>query len=181
VSGPALYRYFASRDELLADLVEDSYRDFHASLARADAEETPSDPRSRLRAIAIAYRGWALAQPHRYRLLFRAPVPGFRAHDDARVLAAQPAMNLLIDALSQSTTRADPAVPARLASQLEGWVIRQDRPQAKADVAQQAVSLWARLHGLVSLEIEGNIAAMGLDPQLFFATEISRLLQQVLT
>jgi len=181
VSGPALYRYFASRDELLADLVEDSYRDFYAGLARADAQAPQADAAGRLRALMTAYRTWALGEPHRYRLLFRPPVPGFDAHDERLVLAAQPTMNLLIDALSQSTTTAELALHPGLELQLEEWVARQDRPQVPAAVAQQAISLWAQLHGLVGLEIGGNLGAMGLVPQLFFETEISRLLDQVLS
>jgi AcrR family transcriptional regulator len=181
VSGPALYRYFTNRDELLAELVEDSYHDFYATLAVAfdDQSERPT-PGRRLRMVAEAYRNWALAEPHRYRLLFQAPVPGFNAQEDRFVHAAQPAMNLLIDALlgcgSESPSGAQPDPPPPLASQLDRWLTRHGR-QVPVSVAQRAVSTWARLHGLVSLEIEGNLEAMGLDPDLFFATEVDRLVE----
>ena len=33
----------------------------------------------------------------------------------------------------------------------------------------RAVTLWSRLHGHVSLEIEGNFASMGLDPDVLYA------------
>src|ERR1700742_3249677 len=78
VSGPALYRYFASRDELLTELVLDAYRDLAASMAAAD--DPGQDPHARLVAIVRPYRAWALAQPHRYRLLYGAPLPGYDAH-----------------------------------------------------------------------------------------------------
>src|SRR5215471_4681753 len=41
VSGPALYRYFASGDELLTELVIDAYDDLAASL-RTAIEQTPN-------------------------------------------------------------------------------------------------------------------------------------------
>ena len=41
VSGPALYRYFASRDELLTELVIDAYHDL-ADALRAAASQPPS-------------------------------------------------------------------------------------------------------------------------------------------
>src|SRR6266566_4976413 len=48
VSGPALYRYFASRDELLTELVIDAYDDL-ADALRAAASRTPGrEPRARL-------------------------------------------------------------------------------------------------------------------------------------
>jgi WHG domain-containing protein len=33
------------------------------------------------------------------------------------------------------------------------------------DDLEAGVTLWSRLHGHVSLEIEGNFASMGLDPE----------------
>src|SRR4051794_7104077 len=52
VSGPALYRYFANRDELLAELVVDAYHDFAAALAAANAPDLT--PVRRVRALAGA-------------------------------------------------------------------------------------------------------------------------------
>src|SRR4051812_44552557 len=80
VSGPALYRYFASRDELLTELGIDASHDL-ADARRAAAGQAPSqEPRARLEALARSYRSWALAQPHRYRLLYGPPLPGYDAH-----------------------------------------------------------------------------------------------------
>src|SRR5262245_26431664 len=72
VSGPALYRYYAGRDALITELVADAYDDL------GEALEGSED----VRALARAYRAWAVAQPHRYRLLFGPPFPGYDAHDE---------------------------------------------------------------------------------------------------
>ncbi len=146
VSGPALYRYFAGRDDLLTELIVDAYADLARALAGA-----PS--------FAAAYRAWALAQPHRYRLLFAAPLPGYDAHDERLVAASQEPMNLLLRALPPG-----PPPPPALAAQLAGWAAHRGVPDADPAVAMRAVELWSRVHGLVSLEIEGNFASMGLDP-----------------
>ena len=45
VSGPALYRYFASRDELLTELVIDAYHDLADALSAAASQ--PAGPASR--------------------------------------------------------------------------------------------------------------------------------------
>ncbi|GAA2113778.1 hypothetical protein GCM10009780_70780 [Actinomadura alba] len=44
-------------------------------------------------------------------------------------------------------------------------------------VALRAVGVWTRLHGFVSLEIEGNFASMGLDPELLYDIEVTALLR----
>jgi AcrR family transcriptional regulator len=127
VSGPALYRYFRNRDALLTELALDAYNDLADALADADS-------------LPHAYRAWALAQPHRYRLLFAAPLPGYDAHRPELVAAAQRSMDLLL-AIEPDQTR--------------------------------AVTLWSRMHGHVSLEIEGNFASMGLDADALFAATLS--------
>jgi AcrR family transcriptional regulator len=151
VSGPALYRYFAGRDELLTELIVDAYAD----LARA-LTDAPSFP--------AAYRAWALAQPHRYRLLFTAPLPGYDAQSDRLVAAAQEPMNLLIRALAPG-----PPPPPALSAELAAWAASRGVPDVDPAVAMRAVELWSRVHGLVSLEIEGNFAAMGLDPDPLYS------------
>src|SRR5580698_7712010 len=50
VSGPALYRYFASRDELLTELVIDAYHDVAHALSAAAGHAPKLDPRARLEA-----------------------------------------------------------------------------------------------------------------------------------
>ena len=127
VSGPALYRYFRNRDALLTELVLDAYTDLEAALDGADS-------------LPDAYRAWALAQPHRYRLLFAAPLPGYDAHQPELVAAAQRSMALLLK-------------------------VEPDR--------ERAVTLWSRMHGHVSLEIEGNFASMGLDPEALYDATLS--------
>jgi len=75
----AVYRYVASRDELLTLLVVDGYDELgdavDAALARVDA----ADHVGRMMAIGRAVRTWALAEPATYALLFGSPVPGYEA------------------------------------------------------------------------------------------------------
>ncbi len=172
VSGPALYRYFASRDELLTELVIDAYLDLAAAL-RASIGEAPSrPPRRRFEALARAYRAWALSQPHRYRLLFGPPLPGYDAHADRLIEAAQTSMDLLIETLPADHSAARPT--KALAAELSQWANKRG-VQVDAATALRAVLAWSRLHGFVSLEIAGNYASMGIDPDPLFETELSAL------
>jgi AcrR family transcriptional regulator len=174
VSGPALYRYFASRDELLTELVIDAYRDLAEALAVAVGDASGQDPEARLAALARAYRSWAVAQPHRYRLLFGPPLPGYDAHARQLVDAAQESMNELLGVLSGFRDRSGALPNQPLASQLAAWA-QTRTPGADPATALRAVLVWSRLHGAVSLEIAGNFASMGLDPGELFETQLATL------
>ncbi|NGO83051.1 TetR/AcrR family transcriptional regulator [Streptomyces sp. 196(2019)] len=84
LSGPALYRYFTSRDDLLSALIRDAYEDAAAAMARAAARSARGSRggRARLHDLAAAYRAWAVAEPHRYLLIQGDPVPGYVAPAD---------------------------------------------------------------------------------------------------
>ena len=174
VSGPALYRYFASRDELLTELVIDAYNDLAGALSAAISRAPGPEPRARVEAMARGYRSWALAEPHRYRLLFGPPLPGYDAHAQRLVAASEAAMNLLLGILRELGNRT-PAPPSQpLASQLTAWAHAHAFDVDPA-IALRAILIWSRLHGLVSLEIDGNFTSMGIDSGQLFEAQLPAL------
>ena len=175
VSGPALYRYFANRDALLAELVIDAYDDLGEWLAAANAKSKSRSPAERFRAVARAYRGWAIAHPHRYRLLYSEPTPGFQAHADRLVEASRHAMRELLSVVEGlEPAAATPPPGQKLSRQLKEWD-RRHGLGADPAAALRAILTWARLHGIVSLEIEGNYASMGVDAERLFDIEVAAL------
>lgn len=172
VSGPALYRYYASRDDLLTELVIDAYDDLATALRAAIDQMPPRPRRRRFEALAHAYRAWALNQPHRYRLLFGPPLPGYDAHAERLITASTASMDLLLENLPNRSHQSQPT--AALTAQLSAWVARQAVP-VQARNALRAVLTWSRLHGFISLEIAGNFASMGIDPDSLFETELHNL------
>jgi AcrR family transcriptional regulator len=173
MSGPALYRYFASRDELLTELTIDAYHDLADALAAA-GRAPDRGARARLEELGRAYRSWALAQPHRYRLLFGPPLPGYDAHAQRLVEAAQASMAVLIEVLHGLGDPAAPPPGPPLASQLSAWT-HQHSLEADPATALHAVLAWSRLHGFVSLEIAGNYASMSIDPDQVFEIQLATL------
>ena len=173
VSGPALYRYFAGRDALLTELIIDAYDDLADALAAAVGTGSDRPAPDRFRALARAYRDWATQQPHRYRLLFAPPLPGYDAHAERLVGAAQRSMTTLLEVVRTMPGDDRPGPPSRaLARQLDGWARRRG-VDTDPTAALRAVAVWARLHGLVSLEIAGNFDSMGLDAEQLFESELS--------
>lgn len=77
MTAPALYRYFAGRDELLSALMVDGFEELQAALTGALDAAEPADLAARIRAVASAYRGFATQDPSRFSLLFGLPNPGF--------------------------------------------------------------------------------------------------------
>ncbi len=184
VSGPALYRYFASRDALLTELIVDAYGDLAATIEAADVAARQGDeaaPRERLRAFAAAFRAWALAQPHRYLLLYGTPVPGYVAPAGTVDLARRILIPVLVAlaALPAPATAADPRLSA-LDAQFALWARETDQ-QTPGPVLRRSMAWWTRLHGAISLEIEGHFAGMGFDPALLYAAEVEALLDAMST
>ncbi len=176
MTGPALYRYFASRDALLTELVIDAYNDLAAALRTAVSSNTDAQ----LADFLHAYRTWALAHPHRYRLLYQPPLPNFDANADEVVAAATGAMTILIGAVTaHHGSRSRRASPARASQSLaQGFSAWADATgvSASPDAVLDAVLIWSRLHGFVSLEIAGNLAYMAPDADALFAVEAQSLL-----
>ena len=173
VSGPALYRYFASRDDLLTELVIDAYHDLANALAAAASPVPDGDSHGRFEALASAYRRWAVAEPHRYRLLFGPPLPGYEAHAQRLVEASWAAMNLLLEVLRGfAAGAAEPSGP--LASELTAWA-QQGNQRVDPGTALHAILIWSQLHGIVSLEIAGNFASMSIDADQLFEIQLAAI------
>lgn len=175
MTGPALYRYIPSREALLTDLVLDAYRELGGAVW-SDLDATAGqDPAARLNSQAWALRAWTLANPHRYMLIFGTPVPGYHAPVEQTQPAAQRVLEASLVLLAE-------VVPADWAPssdpfdvELEAWAARAGIPPMPGPLLRQALVGWTRLHGVLSLEIEGHFG-MGLpDPELLYGAEIEEL------
>jgi len=79
VVSSAIYRYVASRDDLLTALLVEGFSDLAESVDAAEAAVTPADYRQRWLTICHAMRAWALKRPAAWGLLYGGPVPGYFA------------------------------------------------------------------------------------------------------
>lgn len=169
MASSAIYRYVASRDELLTLLIVAGYDRLGAVLERTAVDR---DGRAQWLARGEAVRTWAHANPHEYALLYGSPVPGYAAPQDTidpatRVYAA------LAEPLRGSTLEPT-AAPAPLAA--DGAAITEtlglDLPPAAGLVLVQA---WAGLFGLLSLELFGHTNNVITDHAAFFTHHLETL------
>ncbi|OSP42382.1 TetR family transcriptional regulator [Streptomyces sp. 13-12-16] len=169
MSGPALYRYFAGRDELITELVRDAYRSL-ADVFRAAAASGAD-----LDGLGRALRAWALDDPQRYFLVYGTPVPGYHAPDDVTTTARE-IMTVVLDAARPVAGPADTTgLDDHLAEHRE-WA--GDHPADPAAL-RRALSFWTRLHGVLSLELAGHFTGMGFDPAVLYGAELDRLAHAV--
>jgi len=68
-----------------------------------------------------------------------------------------------------------PPRPAAAAGISAGGLGPATPPRHRPATALRAVLIWSRLHGIVSLEIAGNFASMGLDPGQLFEIQLATL------
>jgi AcrR family transcriptional regulator len=157
----AIYRYFASRDELLTALIIDGYNAIGAAVEHADATCARDDYRGRWLAGCRAARAWAVAHPHEYALIYGSPVPGYQAPADTIAPAARSAVvfgRLISDAHAAgqlAPARCEQPVPQELsgdARRLRETVM----PDVPDDVIVAALTAWAGIFGVISFELFGQ-------------------------
>ncbi|MFJ2960159.1 TetR/AcrR family transcriptional regulator [Streptomyces sp. NPDC087270] len=130
----AVYTLFGGKDGLVAEVRGRAVAGLFQDLSTVAVS---GDPLADLRALAAAYRGWAVAHRHLYAVLFG----GAQRFDP-----------------SGDVGSGDPVRPLLAAI---------DRAVAGAVLAGEptliALSLWVTLHGLVSLELAGALDSATLD------------------
>jgi AcrR family transcriptional regulator len=161
----ALYRYFPSRDDLLTALIIDAY-DALGKVAETTIAAS-ARPRVRWLAACHAIRGWALAHPHEYALIYGSPVPGYRAPQAtvgpaSRVPLAF--MGVLRDAVAggdmPAVAVAGPGLGGALADHAAALAAAlataPGAPAVPAEVVVRAVIAWTQLFGMISFELFGQ-------------------------
>ncbi len=157
MASSAVYRYFASRDELLTALITDAY----GSLAdTAEAAPRPDGFTDRWLAVSHAMREWALAHPHEWALIYGSPVPGYDAPQDTATAAARVIMTLagIVHEATTAGVLADgPPLTGPLRDELQA-VADTFTPGASPQAVGRAMAGWIHLCGAVSGELFGQLS-----------------------
>lgn len=183
VSAPGLYRYYSGRDDLLTALIADSYHDLadHLLVAlgadadqlsgvdrrppqppqRSDDDASPAD---RMLAVCHAYRAWARTHPNEFGLIYGDPIPGYAAPEGGETVAASTRvagtlLRPIVEGWLAGNLQIPDAFDAELgagAARLRDDIERILGEPVTSALAAYALSAWAWLHGLVSLEVFGQ-------------------------
>lgn len=179
ITAPAIYNYFPDRDALVTQLIIDAYTSFGDWQIEARDAISKNENKKRLRAIGIAYRNWAHEFPQRYALIFGTPIPGYKAPleevfpSSARSLSAL--VSVVEDFRLAGKLKIDsfPKVNPEYKISFEMWKTH----GGEADVLSLSVAMiiWSRVHGIVSLEIQGNLPPFGANGDALYLYELNSI------
>ena len=143
VTATALYRHYEDKDALLATLLEHAFTTFSSYLMRALAGKTPLE---RLRWAGNAYFDFALDHPRDYALMFMTPCQelGLVSVSESAKTRMNATFVFLVDRVKEC---------------IAAGVCEPHDPMATA------LNIWAEVHGLASLRLNGQLA--DLDASAF--------------
>lgn len=158
----AIYRYFASRDDLLTALILDAYNSLGEAAERADAGVVDrADLLSRWVSVAHALRDWALTRPHEYALIYGSPVPGYAAPQDTVEPSIRPFLvlgGILTDARAAGLLADEDAsdLPPALRAELRRLAEVVATNVSEAMLARTLIA-WTELFGALNFELFGRL------------------------
>ena len=185
----ALYRYFPSRDDLLTALIIDAYNAMGEVAEAAIAAD--ASPRVRWLAACRAIRGWALAYPSEYALIYGSPVPGYQAPQATigpatrvplvfiAVLRDAVASGEIPAAVDETGAVAGPRLSAALACQAAAIAAALTAVPGLAavprEVVVRAVIAWTQLFGMISFELFGQFVGSFEPADTLFDYAVAQL------
>ncbi|MFI8520232.1 TetR/AcrR family transcriptional regulator [Streptomyces sp. NPDC085481] len=177
----AIYGYFATRDDLVSTLIDDVYSALADAVDAAWANAPTGDPAARILAWARAFRGWALANPEGFRLVYGDPVPGYRAPEGG---PAPDAARRVCTGLTALAAAAWPYAEPLYRGSAFDWSdfdaglldkVRPAFPELPPAAVALALRIWGHLHGMVALEVYGHLARQTSSPDKLFQEELAQL------
>ena len=172
MSAPAVYRYFPSRDALLAHLITRSYEQLAEAMTEAAGGRRT--PRARVRLLVAAYREWALRYRRRYAMLFGQRTGGLPGDPGPGTPLDQPMALLvgLLEAVPDTAPAAGTSGDRTLDGQLREWARDRSLPGTTPRTARAAIVIWTRIHGIVSLELTGMFDHNAVEVQRLIDLEV---------
>lgn len=182
----AIYTYFATRDDLITALTDEISTSLADTLEQARDRVPMADPGAQLVAWGVALREWALANPSGFRLIYGDPIPGYQPPADG---PAARAARRVCGGLNRLVAAVCPA-PGRPADGSNGadWSefppayagkVRAEAPGVSPAVAALTLRVWGRIHGLVVLEVYGQLGSVSNDPAAIQRADLLDLVEQL--
>jgi AcrR family transcriptional regulator len=182
MTAPALYRYFASHEELLRHVMGDIYVEI-ADGVQAAIDGTPDDPAAKLVAAAREFRRWSLSHEREFGLVFATPMP---AVDLEQMDIAQECglkfcgvfLTLYLQLWQQRPFRVPAAgdIDPGLRAQLERFRELVGAGDLPTGAILSFVYSWVRLYGMVSMEVYGQLGWVLDDAEPIFEMMLEEVL-----
>jgi AcrR family transcriptional regulator len=177
----AMYRYVASRDDLLTLLLVDAYTELADRVDDARAANERAAWTEQLVAMARAARQWAMAEPASWALLYGSPVPGYHAPAELTVGPGTRVVGALFGVVGSGIAAGDVStsnIEVAQSISADFDAIRAEFAFSGDDAAvARCFLLWAALVGAISLEVFGQYGADTLStPGAVFELQLQLLI-----
>ncbi len=130
MAATSVYLHFDDVDSLVRAVADRHFEEL--ARIQAEAADGLADPCARVRARALAYCEFGLANPGQYQVMFSSPLPLVRGEDGVRdQVPGRPAFDRLVETVAACL----------------------DRPADDPGNIVTATMVWQQLHGTVSLRI----------------------------
>jgi len=182
ITAPAIYNYFPDRDALVTALIIDAFTSFGDWQLKARDTVPQDDLAGRMSAIGLAYRDWAHTFPQRYQLIFGTPIPGYEGPREKIFPSSARSLSALVSVVEglrlagKLNVDTFPKVKSDYKVSFEAWKTY----GGNADILSLSVAMiiWARVHGIVSLEIQGNLPPFGPKGDALYRYELQSIYEQ---
>jgi AcrR family transcriptional regulator len=182
ITAPAIYNYFPDRDALVTALIIDAFTSLGDWQLEARDSVPKADRPGRLKAIGLAYRDWAHAYPQRYQLIFGTPIPGYVGPTEKIFPSSARSLSALVSVVEgllvtgKLNVHSFPKVKPEYKVNFEAW----KSYDGNADTLSLSVAMiiWSRVHGIVSLELQGNLPPFGPKGDALYRYELQSTCQQ---
>jgi AcrR family transcriptional regulator len=180
VTPTALYRYFASYDDLLTELILEAYHAHADALEAADRTVEAENYKGRLHAVLIAFRQWAIEHPTDFQLIYGNPIPGYHAPDEPTVQAVRRNMAVVVAILNSAMCAGklkpqDSTMPDSVAKQ----ITRVNSYNVPDMLVYIGMTGWSRIHGIIMLELFNHIQNVVGDTEAFYRHQIQSLITDI--
>ncbi|HJR79579.1 MAG TPA: TetR/AcrR family transcriptional regulator [Anaerolineales bacterium] len=182
ITAPAIYNYFPDRDALVTALIVDAFTSFGDWQLEARDSVPVKNLLGRMNAIGLAYRNWAHTFPQRYQLIFGTPIPGYEAPTEAVFSASARSISAFFSvvesfrAAGKLSASMSPKVQDEYKVHYENW--KEYAGEVQSISVFIAMVIWARVHGIVSLEIQGNLPPFGKKGDDLYLFELRSIARQ---
>ena len=177
ISTPSLYNYYTSRDDLVTDLLVESYTHQAEVLEQASASCQTQKVMACLLTTVLAYRHWAVEHPHEFTLIAGSPIPGYVAPIEQTLPLGRRCVKVLAD-LVQRAWDEQQFCPQARPPEITADAFQEDflswcREQEYAlPVIDLFLELYAFLQGMIALEVFGHLPFFLADPLAFYRAAI---------
>lgn len=164
LTAPALYRYYASREDLLLDLIADLYLELALGMEAARDAVDAEDLSGRFVAVTQEFRLWARDHPREFQLVFANPLGGVNEPPEGeRYAGCERRFGAIYLGLFGDLWAHEPfavcdedELDPRQREQLALWAADREL-SLPLGALEVFLECWVRIYGLISLEVIGHL------------------------